>query len=447
MKNAAAVFIAMSLFAAVASAQQPPATRPAPATAPVTREEYERLLREQAQMRQELDQLKAQKSAPALSSQAPPATSQPVTQEDLEDIQQQMDKITRQVHMALPGTEHLVIAGDAAVGFTNAQHTNSTFSAIVSPLILWQPTDRLLFEAAADISVATDPTGVSSTSFDLKIADASFIVNDYLMVGGGLFVVPFGQYHNHFDPPWINKLPDDPLVYGNNAIAPDSEVGIFARGAVPVMQHSKVTYDVYLTNGPQLITNDPNAAGTLNFSDFTDLNNGKAVGGRIGFLPVPWIETGYSLEYADTAASGLPHTYALLQAFDLNVVKDVHAVGVFTLRGDWIWSTVENRTYGGGKTGFGPLTFGNYRQGGYVDLAYRPTYCPHPFIRNLEGVVRYNLLRTPLNSPGGDHEQLWEFGIDYWLTPSAVLKVAYEVDNKKVGVDQNAFLVQFGIGL
>jgi hypothetical protein len=444
MRNATALFIALSLCAPLASAQQTPATQPAP----VTREEYERLLREQAQMRQELDQLKAQKSqAPALSSQAPPATSQPVTQEDLEDIQQQMDKITRQVHTALPGTEHVLLAGDAAVGFTNAQHTNSTFSAIVSPLILWQPTDRILFEAAADISVATDSTGASSTSVDLKIADASIIVNDWLLVGGGLFVVPFGQYHNHFDPPWINKLPDDPLVYGNNAIAPDSQTGLFARGAVPILQKSKITYDVYVANGPQLITNDPSAAGSLNFQDFTDLNNGKAVGGRIAILPVPWIETGYSIEYADTAPSGFPHTYALLQAYDFNVVKDLHNVGVFTLRGDWIWSNVETQTYGGGTSGFGPITFNNYRTGGYVDLAYRPTYSTNPIIRNFEGVVRYNLLRIPLSAPGGDQEQLWEFGLDYWLTPSAVFKVAYEVDNKKVGVDQNAFLFQFGIGL
>jgi hypothetical protein len=441
MRTAIALLLPLLLCAPLAVADQP-ATQPAP----VTREEYEKLLREQAQMRQELNQLKAQKSvAPSLSAQ-PPST-QPASQEDLEDVQQQVDKLTRQVHSALPGSEHLVIAGDAAVGFTNQQHANSTFFAGVAPLFLWQPTDRLLFETALDIGISTDATGASSTSVDLTICNASYIVTDWLMVGGGLFVVPFGQYHNHFDPSWINKLPDDPLAFGDGGIAPSSEVGIFARGAVPVMHSSKITYDVYVTNGPQLITNDPAAAGSLNFDDFTDLNNGKAVGGRIGFLPVPWIETGYSIEYSNTSPSGFPHTYALLQAFDLNVVKDIHAVGVFTARTEWVWSTVENRTYGGGSTGFGPIAFNNYRNGGYAELAYRPTYCPHPFVRNLEGVVRYNLLRTPLGAPGGDHEQLWELGIDYWLTPSAVLKVAYSIDNKTVGVDQNAFTVQFGIGL
>ncbi len=369
-----------------------------------------------------------------------------VHQEDLDDIFRQMRTLEHQVHSSLPGTEHLLIAGDAAVGFTNQRKTNSTFSAGVAPLILWQPTDRLLFEAALDIGIDTDPSAGSSTSVDLKIADASFIVNDYLIVGGGLFVVPFAQYHNHFDPSWITKLPDDPLAFGDGGLAPGSQVGIFARGAVPIGS-SKVVYDVYLTNGPQLVTNDPEAAGSLNFDDFTDLNNGKAVGGRIGFLPVPWIETGYSVEYAQTAPNGFPHTYALLQAFDLNIRKDVHSLGVFRVHTEWIWSNIERRTYGGGSTGFGPLTYSNYRIGGYAELSYRPTYCPHPFIQNLEFVARYNVLRTPLSAPGGDHEQRWEFGIDYWLTPSAVIKVAYEVDDKKVGTNQNAFMVQFGIGL
>ena len=423
-------------------AQQTPATQPAP----VSREEYERLLRDQAQMRQELEQLKSQRPATSPENQA--AASQPVSQEDLQDVQNQIDKLAGQVHGALPGTEHLVIAGDAAIGFINQQKTNSTFFAGVAPLFLWQPTDRLLFEASLDIGINTDPDNTSSTSVDLTIANASFVVNDYLIVGGGLFVVPFGQYHNHFDPPWINKLPDDPLAFGDAGIAPGSQVGIFARGAAPVFTSSKVVYDLYLTNGPQLITNDPAAAGSLNFQDFTDLNNGKAVGGRIGFLPIQDIEFGYSFQYAQTSPTGFhQNVYALLQAVDLNVRRDVKSVGMFRVHSEWVWSSVDRATYGGGASGFGPITFSNYRTGGYAELAYRPTYASNKFVQNLEGVVRYNLLRTPLSAPGGDHEQLWEFGIDYWITPSAVLKFAYGLDNKKVGPDQNFFAIQFGIGL
>jgi len=68
-------------------------------------------------------------------------------------------------------------------------------------------------------------------------------------------------------------------------------------------------------------------------------------------------------------------------------------------------------------------------------------------LKNLEFVARYDALRAPLRSPGGEFEQRYEFGVDYWLTPAWVLKVAYEIDNKKLGPNQDAFQMQLGIGL
>ena len=85
-----------------------------------------------------------------------------------------------------------------------------------------------------------------------------------------------------------------------------------------------------------------------------------------------------------------------------------------------------------GKLGFGPLNFSNYRDGGYAELAYRPTLSSNKVMRDLEFIFRYDLVRTPTQSPGGEHEQSYEFGVDYWLTPSWVLKVAYAVDHRKV---------------
>lgn len=354
------MFVIMLVCSGVARSQS--------ATAPVTREEYDALLRQQEQMRQEIEQLKAQRPTPQNRPAEQASDDRPATEKDYDDLDERLRQLGDQVHAALPGTDHFVVLGDAAIGFTNQQHTDSTFSAVVSPLFLWEPTDRLLVEAAFDASVATDSTGNSSTNVDLTIADASFIVNDHLMLGGGLCVVPFSQYHNHFDPPWINKFPDDPLVFSDGGIAPSSEVGIFARGAfglprVSWMRWPKITYDVYLTNGPALITNDPTAAGRLNFDDFTDLNNGKAAGGRVGFLPIPQLEAGYSIQYGQAAPNGFQHAYVLLQAADFNWVQEIG--GVITARAEWVWSQVEGVTYDPlGKLGFGPLNFGNWRQGG-----------------------------------------------------------------------------------
>lgn len=400
-----------------------------------------------------------------LAASTPPAvtgdnikTAAPeISHEDLEDMHRRMHILEDQVHRALPGTEHLVIAGDGAVTFSNLQKASSpsTFNAVVSPLFLWEPTDRLLVTAAFDLAVGTDTTGVSSSSINVNIAEASFIVNDNLIVGGGLFVVPFGQYHNHFDPPWIEKLPDAPLAFGGSAIGPGSEVGIFAHGAAPIsclhapFSSPKLVYDAYVTNGGQLNTTDPAAAGSLNFSDFTDLNNGKSVGGRIGFLPFPSIETGYSVQYGQASPVGFQKAYYLLQAADLNWVQLCRPLGgVFTTRAEWIWSNVENVTYdANGKLGFGPLNFGNYRNGGYGEIAYRPTLAANKVIRDLEFIFRYDFVRVPMKAPGGETEQRYEIGVDYWLTPSFVLKVAYAIDHRKVAPSENAFFVQLGFGI
>jgi hypothetical protein len=432
------VALTMIIPPSSARGQPAPTSQPAPAAddqSPPTRQEFNA-------MKQELDQTKAELADVKKKGEAAP------TSEDMDDFDRRLKEVNDAASRALPGKETVVIAGDASVGFTVPRHGHSTFSAGVSPLILYTPAPKLLFEAAADIGVSSDSVGNSSTSFDLTIADASYQVCDNFIIGGGLFVVPFGVYHSHFDPPWINKFPDDPLAFGDNPIAPGSEVGIFGRGAIPVGS-TKFTYDVYLTNGPQLITDDPAAAGTLNFDDFTDFNNNKAVGGRIGFLPAPNVEMGYSIQYSKPGADPYSDVTALLQAVDLNWRQEVHPLaGVFDIRGEWVWSNVGTATYDPtGTLGFGPLTIGNHSNGGYAQFCYRPTLVTNKIIRNFELVSRFDYLSTPIGSPGGEREHRETFGVDYWLAPNAVLKVAYELDNKTVGDDQNQLLVQFGIGL
>ena len=68
-------------------------------------------------------------------------------------------------------------------------------------------------------------------------------------------------------------------------------------------------------------------------------------------------------------------------------------------------------------------------------------------IKNFEFVVRYDTIRVSKGAPGGGDESRWAFGIDYWVTPSVVLKTAYEIDDKNTGSGQNTFFVQCGFGL
>jgi len=441
--NRSVCWTVLLLVALCASAR---ADAPAPTTQDyVSREEYERLKRDQESLRNELNALRRDRAD--TGAQVSPA-SQPTAEGPLDDLQRQLDELRDQVHRGLPGTEHFLLAGDASIGFASQRKNGSTFNATFSPLFLWEPTDRLLFEAAFDVSGTTDPNANSSTDVNLTIADVSYLMNDYLAVGGGVFIVPFGQYHNHFDPPWINKLPDDPLVFSDGGLAPNSQTGIFGRGAIPIGP-TKLTYDAYVVNAPNLITRDPAAAGSLAFPAFTNQNGNFAIGGRLGFLPFPELEIGYSIEEGRVSPSNFADVHALLQAADAHYVKDVPFLsGRIDLRAEWVWSNVDRAIYDRrGTLGFGPLALTNYRDGGYLQASYRPLMVNNRILRNLEFVARYDRLRSPLRAPGGNHEQRWTIGVDYWLTPSAVLKAAYEFDQKKSGPDQNAFLVQLGLGL
>ena len=454
--------VAIGLLIAFESvAQESNSTSPKAATREfVSREEYEALLRDQRAlraelqaMRQEREKEKAAQSTAASqapsSSPPPPSSGVAGGNTDVDKAIQDIRRDVSQLQQFRPGFDQFLIAGDAQFTYSALRHNNSTFSAAISPLFLWRPADKLLVETAFDVNISTDPaTQSSSTTVDLTIANASYEVNDYLLVGGGLFVVPFGVYHNHFDPPWINKFPDDPLAFSDGGVAPTSEVGLFARGAVPVGS-MKLTYDAYLTNGPSLITNDAGAAGALNFHDFTSLNGSKAAGGRIGIIPLPDLEAGYSIQVSQPNPSGFHRAHALLQALDFNYRPQVTPLrGVIDLRGEYAWSNVSTETFDPtGALKFGPLRFKNQRSGGYIQLAYRPTMVDDKILRRLEFVGRYDFLLTPIDAPGGDREHRYTIGIDYWLAPNAVFKIAYEFDHKKIGQRQDGFLAQFGLGL
>ena len=142
---------------------------------------------------------------------------------------------------------------------------------------------------------------------------------------------------------------------------------------------------------------------------------------------------------------------AVLHALDLSYVRDVECLcGNIDFRAEWIWSDVDEATYDPtGTLGFGPVTFDNQRDGAYFQLAYRPSKVDSDCIKNLETIVRYDFLNRH-NAPDPiEHfsEQRWTLGVNYWLGPSTVVKVAYQFDNRDSGEkDADAFLAQFAIG-
>ena len=383
----------------------------------VTRAEYEKVLKE-------LDSIKSMLKA----NDEKKAAETRENEQTFEEYDKQLKSIKSLATTAQPGTTKQLLTGWAAAGFEDRKGENSTFTATFDPILLWKLSDRLFFEGELEFGLNRNPdTGAGETQVNLEYANLSYIANDYLTLKAGRFLAPFGTFADRLHPGWINKLPDQPLAVGEDSISPWSELGVQASGGFPAGP-TKFNYAVYVSNGPRLDTTDPDMAGSLQFDNNVDINNNKAVGTRIGFLPIPELELGYSFQYAKVGAD--VNASAWLQAVDLGYVRDsTRLKGVIDVRAQWMWSQVSDVTY---DTGSGPFTFNNRRNGGYVQFAYRPSKVSNQFLQNLEGVCRWDMINNPGGAPAATayDEHRLTFGLNYWLGSSTVVKAAYQFGDR-----------------
>ena len=400
-------------------------------------EAVEKLKKEIEALRVEVDKLKAQEPA--------------ATQEDVQELEKEIKRLKERLGADEPGGTRLLITGYGFAGFVDEQRGPSSFDAGFNPIFLWSLSDRIFVEAEIELELEDDEVKV-----DLEYVDLVYFLNDYVAVGAGQFLAPLGNFSERFHPAWINKFPDAPLAFGHDGLAPTSLLGLQLRGAIPISP-TKLTYAFTVSNGPRLNPGepgDPVEAGMLLFDNLEDVRHGKAVGGRLGFLPIPELEVSYSVIFADVSMpdDDLKDVSATLHSIDLNYVRDTDFLkGTIDVKIQWIWSSVERTTYDrSGTLGFGPISFSNRRNGGYVQFAYRPSKIEWGFLKNLEAVVRYDAVDLPRSAPTNVDETRWTIGLDYWISPSMVVKAAYRFDDRDdpagLEEDRDAVLVQFALG-
>ena len=420
----------------------------------VTRREYDELKAQLLAIKKELDAVKKERTvAPKReSSESRAVASTASTQENPEgqgvaDLHKEVSPaITRPVAESvgsLLGTTKFLLAGWAEGMFEARNGQVSTFSASFNPIFLWELTPKLLFDSRLEI----EPSG-GGTNVNLVNAQLSYLLNDYMALGVGEFFSPSNVFVERFEPQWINKLPDRPIgVY--HGILPNISVGAQVRGGFPIGP-TRANYAFYVSNGPVLNTFDARTAGTLDFNSYTDNNDNKAVGGRVGFLPIPGVEVGYGFETSKPGFQGTTFhdIQALVQSVDLEVTRDSDLLkGRVNLFAQYAWSHVDHAVYDpDGSLGFGPLPLTAKRDGGYAELAYRPTKLDVDFLRNLELIFRWDHLSRDPSGLGDPEETRWTLGLDFWLSPSTVVKAAYEWDNPDGQPNKNALLLQTAMG-
>ncbi len=463
-RHVGALVALLAVIVPLATRAQEPAPSPPPSGDYVSRAEYDKLKAEHEAMKQEMDALKmavrqmANGMAPAVPAEGPAVAVAPAPKVAASDekqvataaapaagtdeLRQEIDTLKTQVKESFPGTTKFLVAGYGTSTFEAKSGEDPFFDATFNAFFLWKLSERLIFEGEVEFEFED-----GNTTTNLEIAQASYLLNDYMTIGVGRFLNPMNYFVERQHMGWVNKFPDKPLaVY--DGLLPESDIGAQLRGVVPIGP-TKLEYSAFVVNAPDLITSfgDPSSVGMLDFGNTANRNGHIAGGGHVGFIPIPQLEVGYGIRGSEVG----PRDHAvkaILQSADFNYVSDSAMLkGLINVRAQWVWSHVGRFVYDPtGSQGFGPFEFNNNRNGGYAQVSYRPTHIDNDIIKNFEPVVRYDRLNQ-LHTPIGFDEERWSFGLDYWLSPSTVIKVAYEVDNKNHGArDQNDFMLQVAVG-
>ncbi|MHB8381755.1 MAG: hypothetical protein ACYDC3_05380 [Candidatus Binataceae bacterium] len=391
------------------------------------------------------------------------------------------------------GSHSFTVTGAAGGQFVYDQQNESiaglphasqnTFLFDWEPLILYRPTDWILFEGS--FSAAFGSTG---TGMDLSLADFQIFLNKYMTVVAGLFDQPFGDWYESQSPMWVNRFITAPLPFGNEAIVPPSEIGLQLRGG---MQWGKLgqdfDYTVWGGNGPSFSSPVLGAALGGPSSVASSQTNGKSIGGRLRIYPLPIEAELGRLELGASTYNGKWSNGNWFNSWgvDFNYFKNS-----FQARGEWLESY--RQMPNGVPT--------DHRQGWYLQFGYFlnrfnaplvPNYI-NDYLHRIEPLVRYSGVNQRAvatsdivgatgiglggtqvglvpnfgmsGSPAlyAPHAREVALGLDYWIAPSIVWQNEFDIELPEAGgllvsptgaetplgsvPNDHAFLSQFTIG-
>jgi hypothetical protein len=337
------------------------------------------------------------------------------------------------------GSNNFAVFGNAEMIYFKDKN-NSQFGAVnFKPIFLWKISDKLFVEAEPEFE-----TGGGSLDIGLEYANMVYIVNPYLTLHAGRFLPKFGAYRGRMGEGFINRFSTAPVGFGDGGIGAMNEVGVGAQGGFGVGD-SKINYELYVSNGPQILS-DPANTGQFEYEAYIGNNNSKAVGGRIGILPLTnsSLEIAYSFQTkSKTGEAGTPYENVgvTMQAVDLNYWGHLLAIkSDIRIIAEWKHQKVDNAVYY--KADSTTFTFNNNPSAYYIAASIRPAHLQSNFLRNLELAGRYSEFMRPNDAPWGGKTNQFALSLDYWLKWNTVLKLTYQTEKNT----DNAFYAQLVFG-
>lgn len=353
----------------------------------------------------------------------------------------------------LSGITKNVIIGYAYADFVYTPHDEikTNFNRVgFSPTMIWKLGEHLFFES--QVEFFTDSNIIVT---QVEYAKLSYLINPYMTLGMGKILTPFGMYTERFEAPFIERLPNAPLGFRHQEEAPNigpvgSEMGLDIRGGFHVGD-GKMNYVVFVTNGPRLNEGlvEHELGGALDYENFSDNNSNKAIGGRLGILPLSnsSLEFGFSASTATAGdiRNGHKNVSARAGAFDVAYQSAFQSVkSLINIKGQINYLEVDPADYVDESGAI--YSFNNTSSIYYIRASLRPAFVKNYFIRHTEFLVRYNGMHLAEGALWGGKSTRLDLGISYWLSLRTGLRIAYEATNSAHHGKEDAILVRFVTG-
>jgi hypothetical protein len=362
--------------------------------------------------------------------------------------------------------------------------TQNTFVIDWEPMILYRPTDWLLFQG-----VLSGRFGQTGTGTNLSTADFQLFLNDYMEVEGGLFDQPFGDWYESQSPMWVNRFVTAPLPFGVEPVVPPAETGVQLRGGLQWGQLGQdLDYTTWIGDGPSYSNPVVGAALSGPTAPAFSQTHGRAYGGRFRLYPIPVDSNLGRLELGASTydAKWLDGHWLYAWGVDFN-----YLFGNLQTRGEWM------EAYRQMPDGMSS----DNRQGWYVQLGYFLSGLDLSFlsdqladrIHRLEPLVRYSGVNqravliddiagaTGVGKGGfqaglipdfglngspalfAPHSREVAIGLDYYIAPSIIWQNEFDLELPRAGgtfinvaggttspvgsvPNDQAFLTQFTVG-
>lgn len=347
---------------------------------------------------------------------------------------------------------HLAGYADATfiVSDFDGQTTADFDAARFNPAFHFQYKDLVLMEAEAEISVDGD----GETEFELEYAQADIFLHDSAVLVVGQFLSPVGQFQERLHPTWINRMANPPPGFAHDGVQPTSEVGAMLRGGVSIGQ-AIATYAVAVGNGPRL----GHEGGVVFEGTGGDDNPDKALSGRLGILPLPYLEIGGSFLTGKVSGMAMPDEVGGLAPSDADVTlwgaDAAYTRGSWDVRAEYLNATRDPINTLSDETDMVEALPKLKLEAWYGQIAYSLSgLTENKILQRFEPAVRYGEYKVAGLDELAEEaaEKRLSIGLNYWLAPSIVTRGVLELRDFTAREEddpmssETRFLLQFAYG-